>query len=144
MHVVSVILHGTVVMYVTRRHSQWTCKLSPYSCRPRAHGLCESAGSDYTQQLCKGLSVSFMLFTAMGSQRDPESHWHRSTVFPSLTCSFNPHNASLVRLYGRNPEPIDLSGKLPTDSTGLLITAFTCDVNFTFKFCANLPGLWLA
>jgi len=58
-----------------------------------------------------------------------------------LTCAFNPHNASLVRLYGCNPEPIDLSGKLPTDSMGLSITACTCGVNFTFKSCANLPGL---
>lgn len=50
---------------------------------------------------------------------------------------FNPHNASLVRLYGCNPEPIDLSGKLPTSSTRLLITACTCDANFTPKSCAN-------
>lgn len=108
--------------------------------------ICESVGSDCMQQLCMGFSAFFMLFSAksMESQTDPKSHWHRSTVFPSLTCAFNPHNASLLRLYWCNPELIDLSGKLPTKPTGLLITSHTCGVNYTFKSCANLPGLWMA
>lgn len=94
----------------------------------------------------KGLSLPIKLFTAksMGSQRDPESHWHRSTIFPNLTCVFNPCNTSLVRLYRCNPEPIDLSGKLPTDSSRISVTACTHDIIFSFKSWANLPHLWLA
>ena len=49
-----------------------------------------------------------------------------------------------LRLYGCNPELIDLSGKLPTEPTGFLITSHTCGVNYTIKSCANLPGLWVA
>lgn len=69
--------------------SMWSCKLKIYSCRPGAHGLCESLESDCTEQLCMGLSVPFVLFIAvsMGRQRDPESHWQSSAVFSSLTCA---------------------------------------------------------
>lgn len=134
----------------------WRCDTEPFSVglkveslflqawSPQACGSdCIQQGSDCTQQLCKGFSAPFMLFTAksMESQRDPESHWHRSIVFPTLTCAFNPPNASLLKLYGCNPDPTDLNGNLPTESTGLLIMAHTCGVNFTFKSCANQPGL---
>lgn len=69
MHTVNVILHETLEIYLTPKHSLCACKLSPYSCRLGAHGLCESLESDCTQQVCTGLSVPFVLFiaTSMGS-----------------------------------------------------------------------------
>lgn len=139
MHTVNVILHETLEIYLTPKHSLCACKLSPYSCRLGAHGLCGELGvwlhtTGLHGTFCSLCVIHCYIYGKLKRSRIPLAQ--KYCIFWFNLC-FNPHNASLVRLYGCNPEPIDLSGKLPTSSTRLLITACTCDANFTPKSCAN-------